>query len=129
MRECGECSLCCKVLSIAELSKPAGKWCEHCSPGKGCQIYERRPQECREFACEWLTDLQFGDEWKPSRSKLVLRMIRVRATGRLLLLVNVDPGFPGAWLKSPYYAQLKNYSRHFAVQVIIGNREIMISPK
>ena len=26
-RACGGCSLCCKVMVIAELAKPAGTWC------------------------------------------------------------------------------------------------------
>ena len=35
-RECGSCSLCCKVYNVPEIEKPAGKWCRHCTPGKGC---------------------------------------------------------------------------------------------
>ena len=43
-RQCGDCSMCCKVLPITrttELQKPAGAWCKHCRPSKGgCGIYE-----------------------------------------------------------------------------------------
>ena len=42
-RACGTCSLCCKVLSVFELAKPAGKWCTHCRPGNGCDVYATRP--------------------------------------------------------------------------------------
>ena len=64
-RRCGSCTLCCKVLAITELQKPRGTWCPDCSPGKGCNIYETRPAECRSFMCGWLTDPMLGPEWKP----------------------------------------------------------------
>ena len=60
-RSCGDCTLCCKLLSITELEKPIGKWCPHCEIGKGCKIYDCRPQSCREFTCLWLDQ----EEWKP----------------------------------------------------------------
>src|SRR5262249_4530121 len=47
-RECGKCSLCCKLLPIQELNKPIDTWCPHCRPGHGgCTIYSSRPSECR----------------------------------------------------------------------------------
>lgn len=52
-RSCGDCKLCCKVLGVPVLNKPAGKWCPHC-PTRGCKIYDDRPQECREYGCLWL---------------------------------------------------------------------------
>src|SRR5258708_27094970 len=42
-RECGSCTLCCKVYNIPEIGKAAGKWCKHCTPGKGC--YPREPSQ------------------------------------------------------------------------------------
>jgi len=53
-------------------------------------------------------------------------MVRVR--GELLLVVNVDPGFPGAWRKSPYYEQFKTFSRYFAIEVSVGERRYAILP-
>jgi len=56
-RECGSCTLCCKVYYIAELGKAAGKWCQHCTPGKGCMIHETTlPSQCATFNCLWRTD-------------------------------------------------------------------------
>src|SRR4051794_5389247 len=34
MRQCGDCSLCCKVMEIATLDKPPGSWCWHCKPAR-----------------------------------------------------------------------------------------------
>ena len=71
-RQCGDCSLCCKVLGIPELEKPKDVWCPNFAAGAGCRIYADRPPSCRNFACQWLTDLTMGPEWKPSVCKLVL---------------------------------------------------------
>jgi hypothetical protein len=29
VRERGKCSMCCKLMEIKELEKPAGAWCSH----------------------------------------------------------------------------------------------------
>src|SRR4051812_14872278 len=50
-RECGTCTLCCKVAAVEELNKPNGVWCSHCLSGKRCTIYDQRPQSCRSFYC------------------------------------------------------------------------------
>ena len=92
-RSCGSCTMCCKVLGIKELAKPVGKWCSHCDIGKGCKIYDTRPQECQTFHCLWLVDNRLADHWKPDRSKIVITTgwngnshgtsMRSRATRRL----------------------------------------------
>ena len=57
-RTCGNCSLCCKVLSIIELDKPVGVWCPHAKKNAGCTIYANRPDVCVAFKCHWLEGLQ-----------------------------------------------------------------------
>jgi hypothetical protein len=108
-RSCGTCSLCCKVYSIKELSKPAGRWCIHAVRGSGCTIHADRPRSCREFFCSWLVDPNLGPEWKPEVSRFVLS---ADATHRAIL-VTVDPGMPLAWKREPYYAVLKQFSEVF----------------
>lgn len=51
-RKCGDCTLCCTLTTVPELGKPTNFQCMHCA--KGCSIYERRPQSCRDFQCAWL---------------------------------------------------------------------------
>lgn len=74
-RACGSCSVCCIELGIAELNKPAWVKCDHCKlkSGKPCQIYNVRPQECRDFVCGWLAGLLEEDD-RPDRSKAMLVM-------------------------------------------------------
>ena len=108
-RNCGTCSLCCKVYSIAELNKPAGQWCPHLARGPGCTIYKSRPQDCRQFFCAWRLDPSLGPEWKPEVSRFVLSADpRYQA-----LTVTVDPGAPLAWKREPYYSRLKSFSTRF----------------
>jgi len=103
-RDCGSCTLCCKVLEATALQKPAGIWCKHCLPGKGCGIYETRPQECRTFRCIWLVDPNFPEKFKPERSKLVFVL---EADGNRVV-AHCDPGRPLAWKDPENYRLLKN---------------------
>ena len=127
-RACGSCTLCCKVLGIAELQKPKGQWCLHCSPGRGCRIYDDRPAGCRSFHCSWRLQPELGPEWKPDRSKIVL----CDEDGGIAAYV--DPGFPSAWRSSPYLGALKALSAQAlalgrrAVIVVIGRRMIVLLP-
>lgn len=76
-RTCDSCTACCKTLEVVELNKPPGKWCQHCSIGKGCKIYFERPQSCHEFRCEWLKG--FGEEQdRPDRVKVILDYIKLQ---------------------------------------------------
>lgn len=131
-RECGTCTLCCKVAGVAELSKPVGVWCHHCVKGQRCAVYEQRPPSCRTFYCQWMVQPRLGPEWKPERAKFAL--VQLDSGRRLTALV--DPGFPAAWRRSPYYEALKRWAAEAAerfpdvhiVDVSIGPRSIVILP-
>jgi hypothetical protein len=129
-RECGKCSLCCKVFDVPEISKPAGPWCPHCDPGKRrCTIYGARPPTCVDFFCQWLVDRTLGPEWFPARCKMVLKVSpNERAPPALRLDVNVDPSFPNAWRQPPYYGRLRAMSGEVAVHVYVGRRRFAVLP-
>ena len=74
-RECGACTLCCKVYALPEFAKPPGVWCKHCAPGKGCAIHEAPPDQCRQFFCLWMTDGTMPAEWKPDQARFVLSIL------------------------------------------------------
>ncbi len=102
-RSCGTCTMCCKVLQIEDLGKPAGKWCIHAKPGQGCGIYASRPGVCRDYYCEWMLDGRYGPEWKPDTAKFAVSPL----TGNINLLIAVDPNFPNAWRREPYHTQIR----------------------
>ncbi len=126
-RTCGDCTLCCKVMAIEELAKPAGRWCGHCNPGHGCRVYDSRPAECRAFNCLWLIDERFGAHWKPNKSKLVV------TTSQDGLEIRADPGFAGAWRVEPFHSEIRNLAasgetHDVSVLVISGERMILVAP-
>jgi hypothetical protein len=128
-RSCGTCSLCCKVLRIEETQSPAGEWCKHCDPGHGCKIHPMRPATCRDFFCLWLTLGEIGEHWKPAKSKIVLRSELDGAR----IAAHVDRSAPGAWLRAPYYQDLKRWAAIAAqgenqVSVWIGMHAIVVLP-
>lgn len=73
-RTCGECNVCCDVLTIdePELKKPPGILCSNCDPGKGCKIYQSRPSVCRNWHCGWRLASSLGPEWRPDRSRILI---------------------------------------------------------
>jgi hypothetical protein len=73
-RECGGCTMCCKLPAAPELNKPAWQWCHHCDKGQGCRIYEARPQGCRDFMCLWKVMPDFPEELRPDRCKVIWTM-------------------------------------------------------
>ena len=126
-RQCGDCSLCCKVLGIPELEKPKDSWCPNFAPGIGCSIYKNRPPSCRDFNCRWLTDTTMGPEWKPSLCKMVIN------SRPGLFVVHVDPAATRPWSAEPYIPVLKRLSaqgltRGVVVMVIERRRTIVILP-
>jgi hypothetical protein len=130
-RSCGSCTLCCKVLNVADFDKPAGKWCSHCRPGNGCGIHAMRPFVCRGFYCEWMICKGLGPEWKPERSKFVLSKTN---DGRRLT-AHVDPGYPSAWRATPYYENFKIWAAEAVrqepmhlVDVMVGERITVVLP-
>jgi hypothetical protein len=129
-RACGSCTLCCKVYKVAAIDKLAGRWCQHCTPGRGCGIYETRPEQCRDFFCLWMTEGTIPEEWKPERSKMVLTIFPENG----FIYVQVDPGAPQAWKKQPYYGQLHqwaadNLSKGVHVLVFVNETATLIMPQ
>jgi len=126
-RQCGDCSLCCKVLAIPELEKPKDQWCPNFAAGSGCRIYPDRPPSCRDFVCRWLVDPTMGPEWKPSHCKLVLDA----KPG--LLVVHADPAVSKPWRVEPYHSVLKRLAaqgltRGTLVMAMERRRSIVILP-
>ena len=105
MKSCGPCTLCCTVLDIPDLAKPAGKPCVHLSGG--CGIYPDRPTPCRTFTCGWLALEALGEAWRPDVAGFLIR--DERENGQLC--IDVDPERPDAWRAGPYITQIRVWSR------------------
>jgi hypothetical protein len=129
-KQCGDCSLCCKIMAIPELDKPKDAWCDHVIKKQGCGIYETRPQSCRMFKCLWLQDPRLPPEWKPNRSKFVMV-----GESRTELVVHVDSNSPGAWRDEPYLSGLRSMAAsgqsHGGLVVIIerGKSTVLLADR
>jgi hypothetical protein len=137
-RACGDCSLCCNLIAVASIGKPANEWCQHCRPGAGgCAIYDNRPPPCRSWACEWLVDGDWGDEWRPTQAKIVVHFDKDASTANKQLKFAVDPSVPDRWRTEPYYQTIKQQAWlgllaergvYFETYVNIGERHWLILP-
>lgn len=106
-RHCGSCTLCCRLVPVAGLHKPAGRRCQH-QRHTGCKIYPRRPDECRLWSCQWLADPAATAELhRPDRTHYVIDLlpdfVNIRETAddepiRVWgVQVWIDPAYPEAW--------------------------------
>jgi hypothetical protein len=136
-RECGKCSLCCKLLHVIELNKPANQWCGHCKPGHGgCTIHASRPQICRGYFCGWMLTKNVGDEWYPLKSHMVISLAPIG--GIQTVTVTVDGNYPLVWREPEYHRQLRALAlrglkvdapeRVHLVQVRVDNRVWLVLP-
>ena len=115
-RECAECSLCCVVMGVKSIGKPAGVRCKYLGP-KGCSIYATRPKECRDFDCIWLQGTAIPANLKPSKSGVV---IGANDRGTIPVFY-VNPSNPKAWKKGKFgrYLRSKPFKK---IPVFVGER-------
>ena len=96
--DCGSCTMCCKLMAVTELAKPKNVLCQHCDIGKGCKIYDDRPDNCRSFRCLWLQSQVMGLnalplQMRPDKCKVVLHT----TPDERAIIAKVDPKHPDAW--------------------------------
>lgn len=93
-RECGSCTLCCKVMGVTEgdFHKPKDQWCVHASKAHGCGIHETAafPTKCRDFQCLWL----LGKMLEADRPDKVHGVVTPTTDG-VNWVIHEDPGYAG----------------------------------
>jgi hypothetical protein len=103
-RDCGSCSLCCKVYDVPPIdNKPQGVWCKHCKPGRGCGIWQERPQFCRDYHCQWFFIPSLGPEWRPDVAKFVINL----SPDEFWYEIVTDSSNPHAWRREPYGSKIR----------------------
>ena len=71
----------------------------------------------------WLfSELKVGDEWFPAHCKMIIS----RPVGQGLLII-VDPAYPNAWRREPYYGQLLALAQRSSVKIRVGRRFIRLN--
>lgn len=107
-RQCGGCTLCCKLLPVPTIDKPASTRCRYQST-KGYAVYHKTgfPRACEVWNCRWLADPDTARLRRPDRAHYVVDvmpdLVRIvdNETGEpieiIVIQVWVDPAFPDAW--------------------------------
>jgi len=106
-RVCGSCTLCCRLLPVAEIRKKANTRCSHQFSG-GCRVYHKAnfPLSCGFWSCRWLTGDASGVR-RPDRTHYVIDImldtvvLTHNETGERFeekaLQVWIDPEHRDAW--------------------------------
>jgi hypothetical protein len=128
-RQCGSCSLCCKILRVDELDKPMDQWCGHFKSGQGCSIHGSHPQSCRNYHCMWIISPAMPQSARPDRSKV---MFSLDDDGRRII-ARADPDFPDAWRQNPIHGQLRAWAGAYwfkgrTIWAMVGKRMWLIAP-
>lgn len=105
IRTCGGCTLCCRLMPVAEIGLLAGQRCQHQRHGKGCAIYDHAPLSCAAWTCAWLSDPDAAGLGRPDRSHYVVDTMpdyvtlqRPGEADRRMPVIQIwcDPAYPDA---------------------------------
>jgi coenzyme F420-reducing hydrogenase beta subunit len=126
-RQCGACTLCCKVMEVTDLQKPRGQWCRHAAAKKGCAVHgtDAQPEACRTFRCLWLDGL-VREPLSPRR----IHGFLTATTDGENVVIHEDPGWPGAasqWL-SDYIERFIADGVHYVVVACGESRRLIARP-
>ena len=73
--DCGECTLCCKLLDVFWMDAPPNVDCKHCILKGGCKIQETKPKECLDFECAYYQAPNAPIELRPDNCKVIFEKI------------------------------------------------------
>jgi hypothetical protein len=73
-RECGTCSLCCKLMPVPQLNKPRDQRCQYQKHAKGCTVHgtAAQPPACKLWYCRWLVNDDAADLRRPDHAHYVI---------------------------------------------------------
>jgi hypothetical protein len=97
--------LCCSLLGIVELQKPVFTICKHCVIGKGCKIYEVKPQTCTDFLCSYKNSPDVAEHWNPKVCGMVLVREIIGETD--MISVMCSSSAKHRWKQEPYWGDIK----------------------
>ena len=134
-RACNGCTLCCKLVPVAELRKKAGERCQHQRQSVGCAIYPARPHSCRGWSCAWIYHPRDTEAMhRPDRVHYVVDVmvdvIRFQVAQDApvkemeVIQVWVDPAFPDAWRDPALLGYLEAVADKLGYAALIRNNNV-----
>lgn len=125
MKDCGDCALCCKLIEVKPLGKPADTWCQHCTK-HSCRIWSERPEICKTYDCLWRTTPEMPEELRPSQCKVAFEC----HDPEKVAIAHVDKDRPEAWRKKPVIGVITKLLREkWTVWVMIGQDRHLLLPE
>lgn len=128
-RVCGDCQLCCKLVPVPTIDKPANTRCQHQRHGKGCLVYAGRPFACRTWACRWLADPGATGLPRPDRAHYVIDVswdfvtLTHTETGEPqhipVIQVWVDPAFRNAYRAPELRAYMAMMAERYGAATLV----------
>jgi hypothetical protein len=94
-RSCDGCTKCCEGYLAGDIRghwmgiapDGANKPCFFLEIGKGCKEYKKRPVDpCRTFKCDYLTNLEMPESFKPSRANAIFTTRTVKGIEYIQLI-------------------------------------------
>jgi uncharacterized protein len=130
---CGSCNVCCKLLHVPDISKPALMTCWHTTLHGGCAVHDKKQTDpslkaCDQFMCVWLASQTLDDESMRGNRDMRPDMCHV-LLGPMdrddpkLLYVHVDPNYKNAWREPSITKYLHEIvSRGGRAVIVIGEQ-------
>lgn len=128
LRRCGECNLCCRLLEVSTIDKPALQRCKH-QRRTGCRVYHSRamPDVCKNWSCRWLGGLETDTAKlkRPDRSHYVIDVmpdhVTLNGNAYAAIQVWIDPNYPHAHRDPELRAFLERRAMEGFVAVVRDN--------
>lgn len=97
-RTCAGCDLCCSVLEIEALQKPAWRACPNLRPGGGgCGVWGDHPDACKNYVCLWrISDDLIPEDLFPASSGILVTMENL-STWPTSVFIHPPADRPDAW--------------------------------
>lgn len=73
--ECGDCTLCCKLLDISWMNSPVDEYCKECNIGVGCKIFDNIPKKCLEFSCGYNQMKKMSVGLRPDKCHVIFEKV------------------------------------------------------
>lgn len=137
MLGCGACAMCCTLLQVPDIGKPARMTCWWTTVHGGCARHADKKTDpaleaCDQFQCVWLASQTLDDpklrqprRMRPDFTHVVLGPQDPDDRG--LLYVQVDPNFPTAWREGEIGVYLRDIvTKGARLEVIIGDTRVEI---
>ncbi len=133
---CGACNLCCRLLEIKDMGKPAQMQCWHTGIHGGCAVHAQKETDpilraCFQFKCVWLESQTLDDLTKRGTRSMRPDQIHVLfgpfdREDPTLLYVHVDPAHKTAW-RNPAVLEYMDEVRRKGGKlcVVVGDHHFM----